>query len=46
MANPNEGTKSTQEISKINIPDGIGDTTNLITDNSTVLDKERLGLEL
>ena len=51
MTNPNQGTKSTKEIAKINIPEGIGDTQNLIPEGvngvkSTVLSKERVGLEL
>ena len=47
MTNPNKGTKSTKEIAKINIPDGIGDTQNLVfEDFSTVLSKDRVGLEL
>jgi len=47
MVNPNKGTKSTKEISKLTIPEGIGDTTNLVfQDYSTVLSKNRVGLEL
>ena len=46
MANPNQGTKSTKEISKLNIPEGIGDVTNLVPETSTVLSKDRVGLEL
>ena len=46
MANPNQGTKSTKEISKLNIPEGIGDVTNLVPESSTVLSKERVLLEL
>ena len=46
MTNPNEGTKSTKEIAKINIPDGIGDVQNLVPEESNVLSKERVGLEL
>ncbi|KKL86741.1 hypothetical protein LCGC14_1941640 [marine sediment metagenome] len=51
MVNPNKGTKSTKEIAKINIPEGIGDTQNLIPEGvngvtSTVLSKERVLLEL
>ena len=46
MVNPNKGTKSTKEIAKINIPEGIGDTQNLVPESSTVLSKERVGLEL
>jgi hypothetical protein len=44
--NPNKGTKSTKEIAKINIPEGIGDTMNLLFDSSNVLTKNRVGLEL
>jgi len=44
--NPNKGTKSTKEISKLDIPDGIGDTQNLVPESSTVLSKQRKGLEL
>ena len=44
--NPNKGTKSTKEISKLNIPAGIGDTTNLVPESSTILSKNRVGLEL
>ena len=46
MVNPNKGTKSTKEIAKINIPEGIGDVQNLVPESSTVLSKERVGLEL
>lgn len=51
MANPNEGTKGTADIHKLNIPDGIGDTQNLVPQGlngvkSTVLSKNRVGLEL
>ena len=46
MTNPNKGTKSTKEIAKINIPEGIGDIQNLVPESSTVLSKERVGLEL
>ena len=51
MVNPNQGTKSTKEIAKINIPEGIGDVQNLIPEGlngvtSTVLSKDRVGLEL
>ena len=51
MANPNEGTKGTADIHKLDIPAGIGDTQNLIPEGingvkSTVLSKERVGLEL
>lgn len=47
MTNPNKGTKSTKEISKLDIPAGIGDTQNLVPeDSSNVLSKERVGLEL
>ena len=44
--NWNEGTASTKEISKTDIPEGIGDTTNLVPESSTVLSKSRVGLEL
>ena len=45
------GTVSTKEISKTDIPEGIGDIQNLIPEGlngvtSTVLSKERVGLEL
>ncbi len=46
MTNQNQGTKSTKEIAKINIPAGIGDVQNLVPESSTVLSKERVGLEL
>ncbi len=46
MTNPNKGTKSTKEIAKINIPAGIGDVQNLVPEESHVLSKERVGLEL
>ena len=47
MTNPNKGTKSTKEIAKINIPDGIGDTQNLVfQDYSNVLSRQRIGLEM
>ena len=46
MVNPNKGTKSTKEIAKINLPEGIGDTQNLVPEESKVLSKERVGLEL
>ena len=51
MANPNKGTKSTKDISKLDIPDGIGDIQNLIPEGvngvvSTVLSKDRVLLEL
>ena len=51
MTNPNEGTVSTFPISKLNIPDGIGDIQNLIPEGingviSTVLSKERVLLEM
>ena len=47
----NDGTVSTTEISKLDIPEGIGDTQNLIPQGingvtSTVLTKERALLEL
>lgn len=47
----NDGTVSTTQISKLDIPEGIGDTQNLIPEGlngviSTVLSKERVGLEL
>lgn len=49
--NPNQGTKGTKEISKLNIPAGIGDVQNLVPEGengikSTVLSKERVGLGL
>ena len=51
MTNPNQGTKGTKEISKLDIPAGIGDIQNLVPEGingvkSTVLSKERVGLEL
>ncbi len=47
MTNPNQGTKGTKDISKLDIPAGIGDTQNLVfEDYSNVLSKERVGLEL
>ena len=51
MANPNDGTKGTADIHKDNIPEGIGDTQNLVPEGqnrvkSTVLSKERVGLVL
>lgn len=46
MTNPNEGTVSTKEISKTNIPEGIGDIQNLVPEESHVLSKDRVGLEL
>ena len=51
MANPNEGTVSTKDISKTEVPEGIGDIQNLIPEGvnevkSTVLSKERVLLEL
>ena len=47
----NDGTISTTEISKLDIPEGIGDTQNLIPEGvngvkSTVLSKDRVGLEM
>ena len=46
MTNPNKGTKGTKDISKLDIPAGIGDTQNLVPESSTVLSKERVGLDL
>ena len=46
MTNPNQGTKGTKDISKLDIPSGIGDTQNLVPESSTVLSKERVGLGL
>ena len=51
MAGANDGTVSTTEISKLDIPSGIGDIQNLIPEGvngviSTVLSKERVLLEL
>lgn len=51
LPNPNKGTVSTKEISKLTIPEGIGDVQNLIPQGinglkSTVLIKNRVGLEL
>lgn len=46
MTNPNQGTVSTKEISKLNIPEGIGDIQNLVPEISHVLSKERVGLEM
>ena len=51
VTNPNKGTKSTKEIAKLNIPEGIGDIQNLVPEGingvvSTVLSKDRVGLEL
>ena len=46
MANPNQGTKGTKEIHKLNIPEGIGDIQNLVPEESHILSKERVGLEL
>ena len=51
MAGANQGTVSTKTISKTDIPDGIGDTQNLVPEglngvSSTVLSKERVGLEM
>ena len=47
----NDGTVSTTEISKLDIPEGIGDIQNLIPQGqngvtSTVLTKDRVLLEL
>ena len=46
MANPNQGTKSTKDISKTDIPEGIGDVQNLVPEVSHILSKERVLLEL
>ena len=51
MAGANDGTATTTEISKLDIPEGIGDTQNLIPEGvngviSTVLSKDRVLLEL
>lgn len=51
MVGANQGTVSTKTISKTDIPEGIGDTQNLIPEGvngvtSTVLSKERAGLDL
>ena len=51
MANPNKGTKSTKDISKLDIPEGIGDIQNLIPEGvngviSTIPSKDRVELEL
>ena len=51
MANPNKGTVSTKDISKTDIPEGIGDIQNLIPEGlngvvSTVPSKDRVLLEL
>ena len=51
MANPNQGTVSTKDISKTDITEGIGDIQNLIPEGitgvvSTVPSKERVLLEL
>lgn len=47
----NDGTVSTTEISKLDIPEGIGDVQSLVPEGqnglkSTVLSKERVLLEL
>ena len=41
-----QGTVSTRTISKLDIPAGIGDIQNLVPESSTVLIKNRVGLEL
>jgi hypothetical protein len=46
MTNPNEGTKGTADIHKLDIPEGIGDVQNLVPEESHVLSKKRVGLEL
>ena len=46
MTNPNKGTVSTKEISKLDIPEGIGDIQNLVPEESHVPSKDRVGLEL
>lgn len=46
MTNPNEGTKGTADIHKLDIPAGIGDIQNLVPEISHVLSKERVGLEM
>ena len=46
MVNPNDGTVSTEEISKLNIPEGIGDVQNLVPEESHVLSKDRVLLEM
>ena len=51
MANPNQGTKGTADISKLDIPEGIKDIQNLIPEGingvvSTVPSKDRALLEL
>ena len=46
VTNPNKGTVSTKDISKTDIPEGIGDVQNLVAESSTVLSKERVGLEM
>ena len=51
MAGANDGTVSTTEISKLDIPSGIGDTQNLVPEGindviSTVLSNDRVLLEL
>jgi len=46
MTNPNQGTKGTKDISKLDIPSGIGDVQNLVPEESHVLSKERVGLGL
>ncbi len=51
MAGANDGTVTTTQISKLDIPEGIGDIQNLIPEGvngviSTVLSKDRVELEL
>ena len=46
MTNPNQGTKSTKEISKLIAEQDIGQVLSNVPESSTVLSKERVGLEL
>lgn len=46
MTNPNKGTKSTKEIATIIAEENIGQVLSLVPEESHVLSKERVGLEL
>jgi len=46
MVNPNKGTKSTKEISNSTVETWWTTDSNLVPEESHVLSKERVGLEL
>jgi len=46
MVNPNKGTKGTKEISILIAEENIGQVLSNVPDSSTILSKNRVGLEL